>query len=110
MYHFDKGTPPYHTGASNCVFYSKHEQKLPLDIFIHALSQGALGIECRRSDRQVIEMINSLNDEYNLLEIFAKRTFPAKLESGCSAPVGVISRIRPNSICLEGCVLDHHGI
>jgi len=81
-----------------------------LDIFIHALSQGALGIEGRRNDRQVIEMINSLNDEYNLLEIFAKRTFPAKLESGCSAPVGVISRIRPTSICLEGCVLDHHGI
>jgi len=74
------------------------------------LSQGALGIQCRRNDRQGIEMINSLNDEYTLLEIFAERTFPAKLETDCSALVGVISRISPTSICLEGCVLDHHGI
>ena len=77
---------------------------------MHAVSQGALGIECRRNDRQVIEMVNSLNDEDTLLKIIAERTFLAKLEGGCSAPVGVTSRISPTSICLEGCVLDHDGI
>lgn len=77
---------------------------------MHAVSQGALGIECRRNDRQVIEMMNSLNDEDTVLKIIAERTFLAKLEGGCSAPVGVTSRVSATSIFLEGCVLDHEGV
>lgn len=76
---------------------------------MHAVSQGALGIECRRNDRLVIEMVNELNHEETLLRIIAERTFLAKLEGGCSAPVGVFSRVNENSIFLEGCVLNQTG-
>lgn len=76
---------------------------------MHAVSQGALGIECRRNDRTVIEMMNALNHEDTLLRIIAERTFLAKLEGGCSAPVGVLSRVNEQSIFLEGCVLSQDG-
>ena len=76
---------------------------------MHAVSQGALGIECRRNDRLVIEMVNALNHEETLLRIIAERTFLATLEGGCSAPVGVISSVDESSIFLEGCVLDQDG-
>jgi hypothetical protein len=76
---------------------------------MYAVSQGALGIECRRNDLLVIQMLNELNHEDTLLGIIAERTFLAKLEGGCSAPVGVTSRVTKTSVCLEGCVLDQEG-
>ena len=76
---------------------------------MHAVSQGALGIQCRSNDLLVIQMVNELNHEDTLLRIIAERTLLAKLEGGCSAPVGVISKITNSSICLEGCVLDQEG-
>lgn len=76
---------------------------------MHAVSQGALGIECRLNDLEIITMINRLNDENTLLRCIAERTFLARLEGGCSAPVGVVSKVTENSILLEGVVLDLCG-
>lgn len=84
-------------------------QLLPYDICMHAVSQGALGIECRLNDLQVIKMINQLNHEETLLRCIAERTFLARIEGGCSAPVGVISKVTDQSISLEGVVLSADG-
>lgn len=76
---------------------------------MHAVSQGALGVECRRDDLTVIKMINRLNHEDTLLRCIAERTFLAKLEGGCSAPIGVSSKITKDSIILEGAVFNLEG-
>ena len=76
---------------------------------MHAVSQGALGIECRLNDLEVIQMINKLNHEETLLRCIAERTFLARLEGGCSAPVGVVSKVTEQSISLEGVVLSICG-
>jgi len=97
------------SGLKRMGYENRITMKLPSEICMHAVSQGALGIECRRNDRFVIEMMNELNHEETLLRIIAERTFLAKLEGGCSAPVGVISRVDEKSIFLEGCVLNQEG-
>ena len=52
-------------------------------------------------------MINEINNEETVLRCIAERTFLACLEGGCSAPVGVHSKvINSESICLEACVID----
>jgi hydroxymethylbilane synthase len=80
------------------------------DQCFHAVSQGALGIECRRDDLLMIRMLNELNHEETLLRCIAERTFLAALEGGCSAPIGVNSRItESNTIQLEGLVIDLNG-
>lgn len=80
------------------------------DECFHAVSQGALGIECRRDDVFMIRMLNELNHEETLLRCIAERTFLATLEGGCSAPIGVYSRItESNTIQLEGLVIDLNG-
>lgn len=76
---------------------------------MHAVSQGALGVESRRDDLTVIKMLNRLNHEDTLLRCIAERTFLAKLEGGCSAPIAVTSKITENSILLEGAVFDLEG-
>lgn len=96
-------------GLKRLNYDDRITQFLPPEICMHAVSQGALGIECRKNDIELIKMINKLNDEETLLKCIAERTFLAKLEGGCSAPVGVFSKIDQASITLEGVVLDLDG-
>ena len=92
--------------VNNIVFLFKI---LDRSICMHAVSQGALGVECRSDDSLVISMLNRLNHEETVLRCIAERTFMAKLEGGCSAPIAVESRVTPNSIVLEGAVFDLDG-
>jgi hydroxymethylbilane synthase len=96
-------------GLKRLNYDDRITQYLPAEICMHAVSQGALGIECRKNDIDLIKMINKLNDEETLLKCVAERTFLAKLEGGCSAPVGVSSKIDQTSIILEGVVLNLDG-
>ena len=96
-------------GLKRMKYDDRITQILPAAVCMHAVSQGALGIECRRADVEMIAMINRLNDEDTLLRCIAERTFLAKLEGGCSAPIGVHSAIVDNKLTLDGLVLDLDG-
>lgn len=96
-------------GLIRMSYKDRITQILPPESCMHAVSQGALGIECRRDDWFVIKMLNELNHEETVLRCIAERTFLAKLEGGCSAPVGVASTVTNDSILLEGVVLDLDG-
>lgn len=76
---------------------------------MHAVSQGALGVECRLDDDLVISMLNRLSDEDTLLRCVAERAFLTTLNGGCSAPIGVNSIIVDDCIHLEGVVLSLDG-
>lgn len=54
-------------------------------------------------------MLNQLNDENTVLQCIAERTFLAKLEGGCSAPIAAHSGVTENSIWIEGAVFDLEG-
>ena len=96
-------------GLNRLDYQHRITQYLSSEICMHAVSQGALGIQSRRDDLEMIKMINNLNDEATLLRCIAERTFLAALEGGCSAPVGVFSKLTENSIFLEGAVFDLEG-
>jgi porphobilinogen deaminase len=76
---------------------------------MHAVSQGALGVECRQDDDLIIKMLNRLSDEDTVLRCIAERAFLTTLNGGCSAPIGVNSRITENGIELEGVVSSLDG-
>lgn len=83
---------------------------LKLDWF-HAVSQGALGIECRLNDRFVIDhVLKPLSDLKTLLECTCERVFMKYLEGGCSVPIGVKTIWQSqNTLLLKGIVLSLDG-
>jgi len=94
-------------GLKRMSYADRITKILSNEICMYAVGQGALGIECRRNDLELIKMINEINDEETVLTCIAERTFLARLEGGCSAPIGVNSKvINSESICLEACVID----
>ncbi|PHH74687.1 hypothetical protein CDD80_2905 [Ophiocordyceps camponoti-rufipedis] len=56
---------------------------------LHAVGQGALGVECRAGDERVLRALRRLADESTTLACLAERSLMRTLEGGCSVPIGV---------------------
>ncbi|KAL1879313.1 hypothetical protein Daus18300_001895 [Diaporthe australafricana] len=56
---------------------------------LHAVGQGALGLEIRKGDRSVLDLLDQLVDQKSTLACLAERALMRTLEGGCSVPIGV---------------------
>jgi len=70
-----------------------------------APAQGALAIECRAGDTDLVTALSVMDDADTRVAVTAERTLLAKLEAGCSAPVGAIAEV-VESIDEDGHVFD----
>ncbi|APH04201.1 hydroxymethylbilane synthase [Bacillus weihaiensis] len=52
-----------------------------------AVGQGALAIECREDDKELLELLANLTDQKTKLAVTAERTFLTKMEGGCQVPI-----------------------
>ncbi|KAL7909023.1 porphobilinogen deaminase-like protein [Trichoderma velutinum] len=55
----------------------------------HAVGQGALGLEIRKGDTKILELLDKLADEKSTLACLAERSLLYTLEGGCTVPIGV---------------------
>ena len=74
-----------------------------------AVGQGALGLECRSDDRQVVDLLKEVNDALVLSAVRAERAFLNKLGGGCSVPVGALAVLHNGLLQLTGCVASLDG-
>ncbi|ODA83580.1 hypothetical protein RJ55_02094 [Drechmeria coniospora] len=56
---------------------------------LHAVGQGALGIECRAGDERVLRVLRRLEHGPTALACAVERSLMRALEGGCSVPIGV---------------------
>jgi hydroxymethylbilane synthase len=84
-------------------------QIIPSHISLHAVGQGALGIECRANDPEVAEMLQGLVHVPTHQCCLAERAFLRELEGGCQVPIGVNSRITGDTLTLEGIIASLDG-
>ncbi len=64
----------------------------PLQV-LPAPAQGALAIECRADDADVLGLLAALEDPDSRVAVDAERALLAALEGGCSAPVGALAQV-----------------
>jgi hydroxymethylbilane synthase len=64
----------------------------PLQV-LPAPAQGALAIECRADDTDLIDLLRALDDPDTRAAVEAERALLAALEAGCSAPVGALAEV-----------------
>ncbi|MGE0220292.1 hydroxymethylbilane synthase [Mycolicibacterium sp.] len=83
-----------------------------------APAQGALAVECRAGDTDLVELLAELDDADTRAAITAERALLAELEAGCSAPVGAIAEVVESidedgrvfeELSLRGCVATLDG-
>ena len=96
-------------GLKRLGFESRIHELIPNEISLHAVGQGALGIECKEGNKEVIQIISTLNDELTSKRCLAERSFLRELEGGCQVPIGVNSEVIDNKINLKGMVASIDG-
>ncbi|WFR73758.1 hydroxymethylbilane synthase [Prescottella defluvii] len=58
-----------------------------------APSQGALAVECRADNPELIAALSELDDAATRAAVVAERALLAELEAGCTAPIGAIAEV-----------------
>ncbi|MGJ5672982.1 MAG: hydroxymethylbilane synthase [Nostochopsis sp.] len=84
-------------------------QVLPQEISLHAVGQGALGIECRAEDTELISLLKAIEHPQTCDRCLAERAFLRELEGGCQVPIGVNTEINDSNLTLTGIVASVDG-
>ncbi|MDU4883200.1 hydroxymethylbilane synthase [uncultured Clostridium sp.] len=71
------------------------------DIFVPAVSQGALGIECLK-DSEYNNYFESLDNIDVRIAVEAERSFMRELNGGCHSLIGAYARLQGNDIYIVG--------
>ena len=84
-------------------------QAIPAEVSLHAVGQGALGIECREGDAEILEILKVLEHQPTAQRCYAERAFLRELEGGCQVPIGVNTLIEGDRLTLTGMVAKLDG-
>lgn len=74
-----------------------------------AIGQGALGLEVRADDQEMLEFLRPMNHFPSQVAVTAERAFLARLEGGCLVPVAALGRLDDGLLHLEALISDLEG-
>jgi len=89
--------------SSRATGYFSAKEMLP------AVGQGALGIELRKDDTELLAGLAFLNDAKTTVAVAAERAFLYRLEGGCQVPIGAFAEVRDGEVHLTGLVASVDG-
>lgn len=91
-------------GVKRLGFEDRITERLPVDLSLPAIGQGAVGIECRVDDPFINTLLKKLNHEETSVCVRAERSFLKKLEGGCQVPVAAYAQLQEGNIVIAGLV------
>jgi len=89
--------------SSRATGYFAAKEMLP------AVGQGALGIELRKDDAELLAGLAFLNDANTTVAVAAERGFLYRLEGGCQVPIGAFAEVNNGQVELTGLVASIDG-
>lgn len=78
-------------------------------LWYHAVGQGALAVEARSDDVELLELVRVVDDPVSHQVVDAERAFLRRLGGGCHVPVGVTSQIDGETLRLGGMIAGIDG-
>ena len=83
---------------------------LSVSILLPQVGQGALAIECREEDFEIIKMLKEIEDQKVRSAVDAERSFLAEVGSGCSLPVAAHAVLKKEEIFLKASIASKDGM
>lgn len=74
------------------------------DVILPAVGQGALGIEVRSDDQEVLECVAAVNDPETEIATRAERALLRHLQGGCQIPIGAYGRLVAGELRLDAMI------
>lgn len=91
-------------GVERLGWSDKITEKLSYDVCLPAVSQGAIGVECRADDAEILALTALVHDEATAVCAKAERALLKSLEGGCQVPIGALAEIQGEKLLLRGIV------
>lgn len=79
------------------------------DVMLPAPAQGALAVEARRDDPEVLDLLRLIDDAATREAVVAERAFVARLGTGCRAPAAALATVDRGRVTLEGLLASEDG-
>ncbi|KAG9482587.1 hypothetical protein GDO78_011328 [Eleutherodactylus coqui] len=96
-------------GLQRMGWQKRIDQVLSPEQCLYAVGQGALAVEVRAKDQDILNMVCALQHPQTVLRCIAERAFMKRLEGGCSVPVAVCTSIQDSQLYLTGAVYSLDG-
>jgi hydroxymethylbilane synthase len=82
---------------------------LPVEEFLPAVGQGAIGIEARAADTRTCGLLSAVNHPDTFVALGAERAFLAVLDGSCRTPIAGHARIAGGTVAFRGIILRPDG-
>ncbi len=96
-------------GLGRLEMADRIHQVIPAEISLHAVGQGALGIECLSDNEPLISLLKEIEHTQTRDRCLAERAFLRDLEGGCQVPIGVNTEISGDELTMKGIVASIDG-
>ena len=80
------------------------QERLPLSEFVPAIGQGALGLECLKTNTDLITLLQDINHPCSQQQIVAEQAVNQVLQGGCHSPIGAYATVQQDQLHLRAIV------
>jgi hydroxymethylbilane synthase len=80
-----------------------------IDALIPAAAQGALAIQCRKSDSRTRDLLAPMNDPHSKLTVDCERAIVQELNGDCHSPIAALATVGSDQLQLKVAVGGHGG-
>ena len=98
-----------HAGLARLGLGARTAEFLDPRLFPYAVGQGALGIEARAEDTEIVEILRSIECKKTRAEVDAEREMMHALGAGCSLPVGAFCNWKEGRLILQAQITSLDG-
>ncbi|MGI1671719.1 MAG: hydroxymethylbilane synthase [Neptuniibacter sp.] len=87
------------------------KSEISVEFSLPAGGQGAVGIECRMDDAELLELLKPLHDQETAWRVTAERAMNRRLEGGCQVPIACYATLNEDNsaLYLRGLVAKPDG-
>jgi hydroxymethylbilane synthase len=96
-------------GMKRLGYVETISQFLPTELMLPAVGQGALGLQVRKADAELLNLLSELNHAPTAPEVTAERAYLRALGGGCRLPIAAYGLIEKQRLTLEGLVAAPNG-
>lgn len=96
-------------GLKRLGFGDRIKEVISREDLLPAVGQGALAIEARAEDKEILELIGFLNHADTRAAASLERAFLGRVEGGCQVPVGVYAQVTETGIEAEAVIASLDG-
>lgn len=96
-------------GITRLGMHSRIVERLPIEDFTPAPGQGFLAVVAHRDKKDVLKVLEPVNDLRSWAEAVAERAFMNEVGGGCKIPLGAFAQAQDETLRVLGSVISPDG-